>query len=63
MQNRAVAQRFALIADMLEIKGESVFRINAYRRAARALEGLTEDIADVAARGALTSIPDRKSVV
>jgi len=57
MQNRAVAQRFALIADMLEIKGESIFRINAYRRAARALEGLTEDIAEVAARGALTSIP------
>ncbi|HET8680244.1 MAG TPA: DNA polymerase/3'-5' exonuclease PolX [bacterium] len=57
MQNRAVAQRFAQIADMLEIKGESVFRINAYRRAARALESLTEDIAAVAARGTLTSIP------
>ncbi|MGH2375239.1 MAG: DNA polymerase/3'-5' exonuclease PolX [bacterium] len=57
MQNRAVAQRFAQIADMLEIKGESVFRINAYRRAARAVEGLTEDIAAVAARGGLTGIP------
>ncbi|MGQ0550876.1 MAG: DNA polymerase/3'-5' exonuclease PolX [Armatimonadota bacterium] len=56
MQNRAVAQRFALIADMLEIKGESVFRINAYRRAARAVEGLTEDIAAVAAHGELTAI-------
>ncbi len=57
MQNRAVAQRFALIADMLEIKGESVFRVNAYRRAARALEGLTEDLAAIAARGELTRIP------
>lgn len=57
MQNRAVAERFALIADMLEIKGESVFRINAYRRAARAVEGLTEDIAAIAARGELTAIP------
>lgn len=56
-QNRAVAERFALIADMLEIKGESIFRINAYRRAARAVEGLAEDIAAVAARGGLTEIP------
>ncbi len=57
MQNRVIAERFALIADMLEIKGESVFRINAYRRAARALEGLTEDIVAVAARRELTAIP------
>lgn len=57
MQNRAVAQRFALIADMLEVKGESIFRINAYRRAARAMEALTEDVAAVATRGALTEIP------
>jgi DNA polymerase (family 10) len=57
LQNRAVAERFALIADMLEIKGESIFRINAYRRAARAVEGLTEDIAEIAARGGLTEIP------
>lgn len=57
MQNRAIAQRFALIADMLEIKGESIFRINAYRRAARTVESLTEDIAAVAARGALIEMP------
>ena len=57
MQNRAIAQRFALIADMLEVKGESIFRINAYRRAARAVEALTEDIAAVARRGELTDIP------
>jgi DNA polymerase (family 10) len=57
VQNRAIAQRFALIADMLEVKGESIFRINAYRRAARAVEALTEDIAAVAERGDLTDIP------
>src|SRR2546426_688075 len=51
MQNRAIAAMFNDIADMLEIKGESPFRITAYRRAARALEGLTEDIAAIAARG------------
>jgi DNA polymerase (family 10) len=55
--NRAIADRFATIADMLEIKGESIFRINAYRRAARTIESLTEDVADVSAREALTEIP------
>ena len=57
MQNRAIAAMFNDIADMLEIKAESPFRITAYRRAARALEGLTEDVAAVAARGELTDIP------
>ncbi|MDQ7844099.1 MAG: DNA polymerase/3'-5' exonuclease PolX [Armatimonadota bacterium] len=57
MQNRAIAAMFNDIADMLEIKQDSPFRITAYRRAARALETLSEDVAAVAARGALTSIP------
>lgn len=57
MQNRAVAAMFNDIADMLEIKQDTPFRITAYRRAARALEGLTEDVAQVAARGALTTLP------
>jgi DNA polymerase (family 10) len=57
MQNRAIAQRFAQIADMLEAKGESIFRINAYRRASRSLEALTEDVAAVAKRGGLTDLP------
>jgi len=56
MQNRAAAAMFNDIADMLEIKAESPFRINAYRRAARALEGVTEDIAAMAERGGLTDI-------
>lgn len=57
MQNRAIAAMFNDIADMLEIKQDTPFRITAYRRAARALEGLTEDVAQVAARGALLSLP------
>jgi DNA polymerase (family 10) len=50
MQNRAIAAMFSDIADMLEIKDDSPFRITAYRRAARALEEMGEDIAAVAAR-------------
>lgn len=45
------------IADMLEIKNESPYRITAYRRAARSLEGITEDIAAVAERNELEEIP------
>lgn len=57
MKNRAIAAMFNEIADMLEIKSDTPFRINAYRRAARALEGMTEDIAAVAAQDRLTEIP------
>ncbi|HET6781802.1 MAG TPA: DNA polymerase/3'-5' exonuclease PolX [bacterium] len=57
MKNRAIAAMFNDIADMLEIKGETPYRITAYRRAARSLEGLTEDIAVVAERGTLEEIP------
>ncbi len=57
MKNRAIAAMFNDIADLLEVKNESPFRITAYRRAARALEGLTEDVVAVAARGELEDIP------
>lgn len=57
MQNRAIAAMFTDIADMLEIKEDSPFRITAYRRAARALEEIGEDIAAVAGRGELLKIP------
>jgi DNA polymerase (family 10) len=57
MKNQALAAMFNDIADMLEIKGETPFRITAYRRAARALEAMTEDIEAIAARGGLTEIP------
>ncbi len=57
MVNAALARVFSEIADMLEIKEESIFRISAYRKAARALDALSEDVAAVAARGDLTDIP------
>jgi len=57
MRNLALARIFSEIADMLEIKEESIFRISAYRRAARAMESLTEDVAEVAARDDLEEIP------
>ncbi len=45
MNNRQIAKIFEDIADILDLKGENVFRIRAYRRAAQNIDGLTRDIA------------------
>jgi DNA polymerase (family 10) len=57
MRNHELAGVFDRIADILEITGEDRFRINSYRKVARSLSDLTEDVADIAARGALVGIP------
>jgi DNA polymerase (family X) len=56
MRNQEIAAIFDEIADLLEIKGEQVFRINSYRRAARTVGDLTRDIAELAAAGELESL-------
>ena len=57
MTNLELARRFYEIASLLEVRGESVFRIRAYQRAAQTLEALGEDVAAVAARGGLRQLP------
>jgi DNA polymerase (family 10) len=57
MRNVEIADLFNEIADFLEVKDENPFRIRAYRRVAQALEGLSEDIAAIAARNALQDVP------
>ena len=54
--NLEIARIFGRIADLLEIKQESTFRVNAYRKAARALESLSESVDAIAARGELRKI-------
>jgi DNA polymerase (family 10) len=56
LRNDDVIRVLNAIGDSLEIKGENRFRVNAYRDAARHLEGLTEDLNVVAAEGRLRSI-------
>lgn len=56
MTNREIAEIFARIADMLAIRGDNVHRINAYRRAAESVGGLSRDINAIAADGDLTEI-------
>jgi DNA polymerase (family 10) len=55
--NVELARLFYEMSGLLEARGESVFRIRAYQRAAQTLEALAEDVAAVAARGALTTLP------
>ena len=52
-----IADILESIAQMLEIKGENVFKIRAYTNAARALETYTGDIVTAAGEGRLGEIP------
>jgi DNA polymerase (family 10) len=45
------------IADALEIKGESGFKVVAYRKAARILQDMTEDVETIARESRLETIP------
>jgi DNA polymerase (family 10) len=57
MRNKEVANVLNEIAELLELIEELPFKPRAYRRAARSIEGLTEDLADLAARDELEDIP------
>jgi len=54
--NAQATEIFRTIADLLDLLGEQ-FKPEAYRRAARSIESLTEDLGAVAARHELRSIP------
>ncbi len=55
-RNSDVARLLEEIGELLEIKGEQPFRVNAYRNAARRIESLREPIEVVQAEGRLRSI-------
>jgi DNA polymerase (family X) len=51
VQNAEVAAMFHQAAELLEIKGENQFRVRAYRRAARVVEGLPQSVKSLLATG------------
>jgi DNA polymerase (family 10) len=57
MKNSEIARIFREIANILEIKGENVFRVRAYERAAQNIEGLGQDIEDYLKDARLSDIP------
>jgi len=57
MKNADIAAIFSEFADILEIRGDNPFRISSYRRTARTIEEMTEDVAVLAERGELQKYP------
>jgi DNA polymerase (family X) len=56
MTNQQLAKIFSTIADLLEIKGENIYKILAYRKAADSLSNLGQDINEIWKEGKLTEI-------
>jgi DNA polymerase (family 10) len=58
VQNAEIAAMFDQTADLLEIEGENPFRVRAYRRAARTIEGLPQSVRSlVGAEEDLSGLP------
>ena len=57
MKNQEVSRLLYDIADLLEIRGEMVFKIRAFRRAAQSVEALPMDVEDAWKQGKLQEIP------
>ncbi len=57
MKNKDLADQFNQMADLLEFKGVNIFRVNAYRKAARTIDQLTEDIEHIVEQGRLSEVP------
>jgi DNA polymerase (family 10) len=57
VRNADIAEVLSEIAALLEVKGENVFKVRAYERAAEAIGGMTEEATTVRERGELRSIP------
>jgi DNA polymerase (family 10) len=51
VQNAEIAAMFDQTADLLEFKGENQFRVRAYRRAARTIEGLPQAVTGLLSTG------------
>lgn len=57
MKNIKVAHILEQLADVLEFKGEMAFKINSYRKAARTISELSEDIEKIWQEGKLAELP------
>ena len=57
MDNERVARTFEELASLLELKGESPFKLRAYRTFAESVRALGDPIVDIVARGELDAMP------
>jgi DNA polymerase (family 10) len=56
MTNQQLANIFRTIADLLEIKGENIYKILAYRKAADSLSNLGQDVNEIWKQGKFTEV-------
>ena len=57
MKNAEIAKVFEDIAEMLKLKKDNIFKIRAYRKAARAIAELPVEVAELVAGDRLREIP------
>ena len=57
VSNQEAARLLDEIADMLEMKGETVFKVRAYRKAAQTIAALPEPLSSLRRRDQLTTVP------
>jgi DNA polymerase (family 10) len=57
MKNTEISELFDEMADIMEILGEDVFRINSYRRVARVIGDMPRDVEEMLAAGKLAETP------
>jgi len=57
MNNGEVARVFQDISDLLELKGESLFKVRAYQKAVRSIEHLPVELSQLKAEGKLRDVP------
>lgn len=57
MNNSEVARVFQDISDLLELKGESPFKVRAYQKAVRSIEHLSVELSQLKAEGRLRDVP------
>jgi DNA polymerase (family X) len=57
LTNASIAERFELMADLLELEGAVAYRVLAYRRAAKTLRETPESVVRLSEQGRLTELP------
>lgn len=58
MTNQEIAAVFTQIGELLELTGANPFRVRAYSRAAQMIEGLSDSLADIQARGGTKALKE-----
>ena len=57
LSNASIAERFELLADLLELEGAVAYRVLAYRRAAKTLRETPESVVRLSEQGRLVELP------